>query len=49
MRTISKRNQYGLKAMLALGRRFGEGPVPIATLAQQETIPLKFLEVILWT
>jgi Rrf2 family protein len=47
MRTISKRTQYGLKAMLALGRRYGEGPVLIATLSREETIPLKFLEVIL--
>ncbi len=47
VRTISKRTQYGLKAMLALGRRFGEGPVLIATLAAEENIPVKFLEVIL--
>jgi Rrf2 family protein len=47
MRTISKRTQYGLKAVLALGRRYGEGPVLIATLAAEETIPLKFLEGIL--
>ena len=47
MRTITKRTQYGLKAMLALGRRYGEGPVLIATLAKQESVPLKFLEVIL--
>jgi Rrf2 family protein len=47
MRTISKRTQYGLKAVLALGRRYGEGPVLIATLADTERIPLKFLEVIL--
>ena len=47
MRTISKRTQYGLKAVLALGSRYGEGPVLIATLARQETIPIKFLEVIL--
>lgn len=47
MRTISKRTQYGLKAMLSLGRRYGEGPVLIATLAKEEAIPLKFLEVIL--
>jgi Rrf2 family protein len=33
--------------MLALGRRYGEGSVLIATLAAEETIPLKFLEVIL--
>jgi Rrf2 family protein len=47
VRTISKKTQYGLKAMLALGRRYGEGPVLIATLSEQESIPLKFLEVIL--
>src|SRR5277367_5866773 len=47
MRTISKRTQYGLKAVIALGRRYGEGPVLIATLSTEETIPLKFLEGIL--
>lgn len=33
--------------MIALGKRYGEGPVLIATLAAEETIPLKFLEGIL--
>jgi len=47
MRTISKRTQYGLKAMLALGRRYGEGPVLISTLSREESIPIKFLELIL--
>jgi Rrf2 family protein len=47
MRTISKRTQYGLKAMLALGSRFGDGPVLISTLSKEESIPLKFLEAIL--
>jgi Rrf2 family protein len=47
MRTISKKTQYGLKAMQALGRRYREGPVLIGTLAREESIPLKFLEVIL--
>jgi Rrf2 family protein len=47
MRTISKRTQYGLKAMLALGSQYGEGPVLIAALSRQETIPIKFLELIL--
>jgi Rrf2 family protein len=47
MRTISKRTQYGLKAVLALGRKYREGPVLIATLAREESIPIKFLEVIL--
>ena len=47
MRTISKRTQYGLKAMLALGRKYREGPVLIGTLARDEVIPVKFLEAIL--
>jgi Rrf2 family protein len=47
MRTISRRTQYGLKAMQALGRRYREGPVLISTLASEESIPLKFLEAIL--
>jgi Rrf2 family protein len=47
MRTISKRTQYGLKAMLALGSRFGQGPTLIATLSKEENIPVKFLELIL--
>jgi Rrf2 family protein len=47
MRTISKRTQYGLKAMLVLARRYREGPVLIATIAAEESIPLKFLEGIL--
>jgi Rrf2 family protein len=47
MRTISKRTQYGLKAMQSLGRRYGEGPVSIATLSREDSIPIKFLELIL--
>ena len=33
--------------MLALGSRYGEGPILIATLSQREAIPIKFLELIL--
>jgi len=47
MRTISKRTQYGLKALVALGRQHGAGPVLISSLASEENIPLKFLEGIL--
>src|SRR5689334_6066901 len=47
MRTISKRTQYGLKALLALGQRFRESLVLIAALARLESIPLKFLVAIL--
>jgi len=47
MRTISKRTQYALKAMVALGRHYRQKPILISTLAKEESIPLKFLEVIL--
>jgi DNA-binding IscR family transcriptional regulator len=47
MRTISKRTQYGLKGIIALARRYGDGPVLLATLSSAEAIPLKFLEGIL--
>ena len=47
MRTISRKTKYGLRAMYALGRKYGEGNVLIATLAEEERIPLKFLEAIL--
>jgi Rrf2 family protein len=47
VRTISKKTKYGLQALVALSRRYGEGPVLIASLAKEEVIPLKFLELIL--
>ena len=47
MRTISKKTKYGLQALLALARKYGGGPVLIATLAKEEDIPIKFLELIL--
>lgn len=47
MRTISKKTKYGLQAMLALSRLYGQKPVLIAALAKQENIPVKFLEAIL--
>jgi Rrf2 family protein len=33
--------------MLALGYRYSDGPTPIATLSKQESIPIRFLELIL--
>ena len=47
MRTISKRTQYALKAMLALASRYRQGPILIGALAHEESIPVKFLEAIL--
>jgi len=47
MRQLSKRTQYSLRALYALTRQYGSGPVLITTLAHDETIPKKFLEQIL--
>ena len=47
MRTISKRTKYALQAVITLARKYGEGPVPIAVLAKEDDIPVKFLELIL--
>jgi Rrf2 family protein len=47
VRTISKKTKYALQALTTLARKYGEGPVLIATLAKDDDIPIKFLELIL--
>jgi Rrf2 family protein len=47
VRQLSKRTQYGLRALYALSRNHGHGPTLITHLAQEEVIPKKFLEQIL--
>ncbi len=49
MRTLSKKTQYSLRALYALTRRFGQGPVLIAKMSEEEKIPQQFLEQILLT
>jgi Rrf2 family protein len=44
---MSRKCKYGLKAMIALAREYGNGPILINDLAEQESIPKKFLEAIL--
>jgi Rrf2 family protein len=44
---MSRKCKYGLKAMIALAREHGRGPILIADLAEREAIPKKFLEAIL--
>ena len=41
---FSTKAEYGVRLMLALGRREGEPPVPLAALAESETLPLSYLE-----
>jgi Rrf2 family protein len=47
MRTLSKKTQYSLRALYALTRAYGKGPLIIANMAAREAIPKKFLEQIL--
>lgn len=47
MRQLSKRTQYSLRALYALARNHGHGPMLIEQLARDESIPKKFLEQIL--
>jgi len=44
---LTKKSTYGLKAMLYLAREAGNGPVPVARIAEREHLPRKFLEAIL--
>jgi Rrf2 family protein len=44
---ISKKTKYALKALIYLAREYDKGPILIADLARDETIPKKFLELIL--
>lgn len=47
MRQLSMRTQYSLRALYALSRCCESGPKMIGELAEQESIPKKFLEQIL--
>lgn len=44
---LSKKAKYGIRALLYLAERRGQGPVMIKDIAASERIPKKFLEAIL--
>ena len=44
---LSSKAKYGLKAMVHLARREGDGTILIADIAETERIPRKFLDAIL--
>ena len=44
---LSKKTQYGLKALGYLAANYGEGPMLISEIASKKKIPIKFLENIL--
>jgi Rrf2 family protein len=44
---LSQKTRYTIRAMQHLADRYGEGPVQLQEIAEQQKIPLKFLTVIL--
>lgn len=44
---LSMRSDYGVRAVIDLARRFGEGPVQSAEIAGREAIPEAYLEQLL--
>lgn len=44
---VSQKGLYALEALMLLARRYGEGAVKIREIAEDETLPEKFLELIL--
>ena len=42
-----KKNQYALRAIFELAKHMNQGPVKISDIAAAQSIPLRFLEVIL--
>lgn len=46
---LSRRSEYGLRALIDLVRHDGESPIPLTTLATRNRLPIKFLEQIMAT
>src|SRR5262245_56314922 len=46
---LSRRSEYGLRALIDLVRSDGSGPVALAVLAERNNLPVKFLEQIMAT
>ena len=47
MQITPKKNQYALRAIFELAKHQGKGPKKISEIAEVQSIPLRFLEVIL--
>lgn len=41
---VSTRGEYGVRAMVALARHFGNGPLSIAQIAKESSVPPAYLE-----
>jgi len=40
---LSKKTKYAIKALMVLGRNYGNEPMQIVKIAQEENIPKKIL------
>ena len=47
MMKLSAREQYGLRAMIELAHRYGEGPVSLSDVAQAQGVSFPYLEQIM--
>ncbi|HEY8448600.1 MAG TPA: Rrf2 family transcriptional regulator [Thermomicrobiales bacterium] len=41
---VSTRGEYGVRAMVALARNYGAGPMSIAAMAKESAVPYAYLE-----
>ncbi|NMA54681.1 MAG: Rrf2 family transcriptional regulator [Firmicutes bacterium] len=41
---LSTKGRYGMRAMLALARRYGDGPIPLKEVAEIESLSESYLE-----
>lgn len=44
---VTRKQQYALRAVFELAKRYGQGPTKISEIARIQAIPTRFLEVIL--
>jgi Rrf2 family protein len=44
---ITQKHKYALRAIYELGKRFDQGPIKLADIADAQAIPVRFLEVIM--
>ncbi|MCO5176648.1 MAG: Rrf2 family transcriptional regulator [Thermomicrobiales bacterium] len=44
---VSTRGEYGLRAMVALARTYGDGPSALSTIAHDSAVPQSYLEQLL--
>lgn len=41
---VSSRGEYGVRAMVALARHFGDGPMSVAAVSRESSVPSPYLE-----